>query len=208
MLERWREGNGRVRSRDPPGWRVEVLEGFFCDRRRDLARRNRRCACPRAARAPSTSSAPSRERSPCPRAARAQIDDLDRDVAQFGRGLLCRVDHRAPGDECDVLSLPMDARLADRDRVALVGHFPFDSAIEVLVLEEEDGVRILDRRDEQALGVGRRGGADALQSGDVGERRLGVLGVERARRRSRRRTAAAARSAPASRRASAAWPRP
>ena len=64
-------------------------------------------------------------------------------------------------------------------RVALLRHLALDAAVEVLVLEVEDGVRILDRADEQALRVLRRRRADALEAGDVRERRLGVLRVER-----------------------------
>ena len=47
------------------------------------------------------------------------------------------------------------------------------------MLEEEHGVRVLDGADEQPFGVLRRRRADDLQARDVGERTLGVLGVER-----------------------------
>ena len=73
-----------------------------------------------------------------------------------------------------------DARLADRHRVALLRHLALDAAVQVLVLEVEDRVRILDRADQQALGVLGRRRADALEAGDVRERRLRVLRVERA----------------------------
>src|SRR5207248_428390 len=77
-----------------------------------------------------------------------------------------------------VLALLVDAGLADRDGDPLVRHLGLDPAVEVLVLEEEDGARILDRAREQALRVLRRGGADALEAGDVRERGLRVLRVE------------------------------
>ena len=48
------------------------------------------------------------------------------------------------------------------------------------MLEVEDGVRILDRADQQALRILGRCRADALEPGDVGEGRLRVLRVERA----------------------------
>src|SRR5205814_6339415 len=54
-----------------------------------------------------------------------------------------------------------------------------DPPVKVLVLEVEDGARILDRADQEALRVLRRRRADAFQAGDVRERRLGILGVER-----------------------------
>ncbi len=47
------------------------------------------------------------------------------------------------------------------------------------MLEEENGVRILDRGGEKPLRVVRRGRAHDLEPGDVRERALGVLRVER-----------------------------
>ena len=51
------------------------------------------------------------------------------------------------------LAFAVRARLADRHRVALLRHLALDPAVEVLVLEVEDGVRVLDRADQQALRV-------------------------------------------------------
>jgi hypothetical protein len=53
----------------------------------------------------------------------------------------------------------------------------------VLVLEVEDRVRVLNRLDEETLGVGRGRRADDLQAGDMREARFRVLGVERAARK-------------------------
>ena len=47
------------------------------------------------------------------------------------------------------------------------------------MLEVEDGVRILDRADQEALGVRGRRGTDALEARDVREGALRVLGMER-----------------------------
>ena len=71
------------------------------------------------------------------------------------------------------------ARLPERRLVALVRHLALDPPVEVLVLEEEHGVRVRDRADEQALGVLRRRRADDLEARDVREEALRVLGVER-----------------------------
>jgi hypothetical protein len=76
----------------------------------------------------------------------------------------------------------VDAGLAEGHRVALVRHVVLDPAVEVLVLEVEDGVRILDGLDEETLRVGGGRRADHLQTRDVREARLGVLGMERAAR--------------------------
>ena len=83
-----------------------------------------------------------------PRDDRAQVDDLRRDAVLLGdlvRRLVGRVDHRAPRDDGDVVALAVDARLPERDRVALVRHLALDPAVQVLVLEVEDRVRVLDR---------------------------------------------------------------
>ena len=204
LLEHRRERYRRVGRGDALRRRVEILEGLLGDRRRDLG------------------AEPAGERVlvqddhlrrlshrgehglPVPRQDRAQVDDLDRHVVALAGGLLGRVDHRAPGDDRDVVALPVDARLADRDRVALVGHLALDPPVQVLVLEEEHRVRVLDRGDDQAFRVGRRRRADALEPGEVGERRLGVLRVERPAREAAARRAAAPSSAPGCRRASAA----
>ena len=63
------------------------------------------------------------------------------------------------------------------------------------MLEVEDGVRVLDRRREQALRVLRRRRADDLEARDVRERALRVLRVERAAREAAAATAGARRSA-------------
>ena len=76
----------------------------------------------------------------------------------------------------------MHAGLAEGHGVALLGHLTLDPAVEVLVLEVEDGVRVLNRLGDEALGVGRSGRADNFQPGDVGEARLRILGVEGAAR--------------------------
>jgi hypothetical protein len=57
----------------------------------------------------------------------------------------------------------VDARLAERDRVALLRHLRLDPAIEMLVLEVQNRVRILDRGDQQALRILRSGGQTTLR---------------------------------------------
>ena len=73
----------------------------------------------------------------------------------------------------------MDACLAERCQIALVRHFALDAPVQVLVLEEQDRVRVLDRAHEQPFCIFRGRGAHDLEPGDVGERALGVLRVER-----------------------------
>ena len=45
-----------------------------------------------------------------------------------------------------------------------LGHLAANVAVEALVLEEADGVRVADGAGEEALGVGRRCGRDHLQA--------------------------------------------
>ena len=113
---------------------------------------------------------------------RAQIDDLDRGTELGGEKLGCLGPPCAPsrpGHHRDIRTLSLEAGFADWCQIAAVRHVPPQAAVEVLVLEVEDGIRVGDRGGEQAFGVGRGGGADELQAGDVGEARLGVLRVDR-----------------------------
>ena len=95
------------------------------------------------------------------------------------RRLERRVDHRAVGDDRQVVARAPDRALPMRHDVVLVRQVVLDPAVEVLVLEEEHRVVVADRRLEQALGVvgGRR--LDHLEAGRVEEERLGVERVER-----------------------------
>jgi hypothetical protein len=72
------------------------------------------------------------------------------------------VEHRAPGDDRDVLALADDAAF-ERHGVVPLGHVALGGAVDALRLEEEHRVRIADGREEQPLGVVRVGGADDLE---------------------------------------------
>src|SRR5262249_17760624 len=95
------------------------------------------------------------------------------------RSLVRRVDHRAPGDDGDFVALAVRTRSADRNAVALLGDFALDPAIEMLVFEVEDGIRILDRPDQEALCILGCRAAHALEPRDVRKRRLGILRMKR-----------------------------
>ena len=107
-----------------------------------------------------------------------------------------------------VVAVAVNARLAEGNRVALVGHLVLDAAVEVLVLEVENRVRILDGGREEALRVRGRSRARDLEARDVREARLRVLGVERPAGEAAAGRAAARRSARRFRPGSAAWPPP
>jgi hypothetical protein len=74
----------------------------------------------------------------------------------------------------DVVALAMKACLSERDRLELVRYFLLDR-VERAVLEEEDGVVVVDRRPEQTAHVGRRGREDDLEPGHVHEPGLELL---------------------------------
>ena len=123
---------------------------------------------------------------------RAQVDDLGIDALLIGRGLR-DVHERAVREHREVGALPVDAGLAELDRVVAVRHVaqrvlrpwhdrPLVMAVERAVVdplrfEEDHRVVVLDRRDQQALRVVRVRDDDGLQAGDVGEQRLGALRV-------------------------------
>ena len=87
---------------------------------------------------------------------------------------------RAVGDHGHLLALAGDARLAERHRVLALGDLALDVAVEALVLEVADRVRVADRADQQALGVGGGRRRHDLQPRRLQEPGLRVLGVERA----------------------------
>ncbi len=98
----------------------------------------------------------------------AQIDDLGVDAGFFSRRLR-DIDHRAVAEDGDGAAGAPDNRLAERHGEVTVGDFSqfvfrpgLDRAvvmaveravIEALGFKEDNRVRILDRGDEQALGV-------------------------------------------------------
>ena len=81
-----------------------------------------------------------------------------------------------------------DARLAELDRLDLVRHLALER-VERPVLEEDDGVVVVDRAPEETANVLGRRGVDDLQARHVHEPRLELLRVLRARATSRRRPA-------------------
>src|SRR6185503_8455563 len=85
-------------------------------------------------------------RDQCPK-----VQDLDGDtlLVQLAGGLVRRVDYFAPGDHGHLVSVSVDARLPERRRVAILRNLVADQSVEVLVLEEENGNWMLDRRCEQ-----------------------------------------------------------
>src|SRR6266545_562456 len=184
LLERRRERHRRIGGSDPLERCIEILERLLGDRRRDLRAEaagagvlvqyeNLRRLAYRL-----------EHRALVPGHHRAEIDDLDGDAVglELLRRFVCGVDHRTPGDHRHVLALAVRARLPEWHGVALLGHLALDAPVEMLVLEIEDGIRILDRADQQPLRVLGSRRADALEAGDVCERRLGILRMERSAR--------------------------
>ena len=104
----------------------------------------------------------------------AQVEHADR-VALLGGALGGALgdDHRgAVGDDDEVGPLAHDARLAQRDRVVLLGDLVLDQPVAAQRLAEEHRIGIADRLGQHPLGVARGRGHDDLQA-----RRVGVLGL-------------------------------
>src|SRR5262245_23826534 len=181
LLERRRERDRRVRCRHALDRRVEVLERVLRDRRRDLRAEPARVRVLVEDEHLRRLAGRLQHRRLVPRDERPQVEDLHRDpvAVELLGGLLGRVDHGAPRDDGQVAALAVDARLPERRRVTLVRNLALDPPVEVLVLEVEHRVGILDCADDQALGVLGRRRAHDLQAGDVRERALRVLAVER-----------------------------
>jgi hypothetical protein len=109
---------------------------------------------------------------------RPGVDDLDGDALLLGflRGRERLVHEPARRNDRDVFAFAMNARLAERDRLELVGYLLLQ-AVEGAVLEEDHWVVVVDRRPEQAANVARSRREDDLQPGDVDEPGLQLLRV-------------------------------
>src|SRR5438093_1228408 len=90
---------------------------------------------------------------------RARVDHLDGDALLLGVGCGAeRLVHKPAGrDHGYVLALAVHARLAERDRLELVRYVLLDP-VERSVLEEGNGIAVVDRRPEEPANVGRRRG--------------------------------------------------
>src|SRR4051812_19323801 len=118
---------------------------------------------------------------------RVVVDRLERcQIDHFGEmaiageliGRLERfVEHRAPSHEGYIGAFAGDERLVERQRLAVVLDLFLEPAVEPRWLEEHHRIRIGDRREQQAVSLCGRGGIDDADAGDVGEHRLGALGV-------------------------------
>ena len=82
--------------------------------------------------------------------------------------------HRAVRDDREVRALARDPRLAERDDVLAVGHVFLRRAVVELRLEDDDRVRVADRRGEQTLRVGGR-----RRDRDLHARRVDVVRLRR-----------------------------
>ncbi len=85
------------------------------------------------------------------------------------------------GDQGQVLALALDVGLADGDSVFLFGFGHIAARkVEHLVLQEEHGVLVADRGEQQPLGVIRGGGDGHLDAGELGKGALDAGAVLRA----------------------------
>ena len=105
---------------------------------------------------------------------------LDALALELARGAQRVRDHRAERDDRDVGSLAARRAPAELDRVALLRHRHRLAEEEQLLLEEDHGVVVLDRRREQALRVERVRRHHDDEARDVREQRLQALRVLRA----------------------------
>ena len=115
---------------------------------------------------------------PVQRHQRPQVHDLGVDALRrqsFG-GLQSEVDLPGPSEDGHILAWPLHIGLAQGNDVLAVWNL-FLPGVQQLMLQEHHRVVVPDGSLQQALGVRRRGGADHLQSRNVGEQGLQTLGV-------------------------------
>src|SRR2546423_8009993 len=182
VFELGRVGDEGVEGGDSAHRRVEPLEKFFGDTRRDLGPEAVRArvlvgdddlTCLLHARG---------DRLPVVGRERAQINHFGVDallLLRVLRGDERALDERAVGDDGQVSALADCPGLREGDHkiVAGVGTLVIGLAVEVLVFEEEDGVVAAYRRAQQAVRVERVRGVDDTQARYVREERVARLRV-------------------------------
>src|SRR2546426_10495398 len=87
--------------------------------------------------------------------------------------------HRGISNNAQVAAPPGDARLAQRDNVIFGGHFIFDAAVKIFVLEENYGVVVADGSLGENFSVIRGRGTDHFQTRRMHEVYFGILRVKR-----------------------------
>ena len=108
---------------------------------------------------------------------RAQVHDFDLDslfAQQFSR-FERRVHHGRISDYAEIAAFTGDARLAERNDVIFRRNFFFDTAIEIFVLEENNGIVVADRGFDQSLCVVGALPDRRLSSRECDEPHFGIL---------------------------------
>src|SRR5207244_13575524 len=150
VLEAWRERSRRMRRRHHPGRGPERREAVLRDERHDVARK--RAARIRLVDGDEAAGPFHRlvDRLLVERRRRARVDDLAGDPLglELGRGGHGHSDHPADRDDGHVVAVADHARLAERDRVRLLRDVALHG-VERLVPEEDDGIVVADRLDQE-----------------------------------------------------------
>ena len=184
---------GRVPAGDALDRRLEVVEAMLLHQRRPVRRRSRWCGWPRARRRSGRSSCTEATmvvRSSGHRLRRSMISASM--PLSAGRGL-AHEDHRAVGQHRHVAAGPEHRGRVERHRVMALGHLAHGvrrpghhrlvvvaverAVVEALGLEKDHRVVVLDRGDQQALGVVGVGRHHGAQAADMREQRLRALAV-------------------------------
>ena len=108
-----------------------------------------------------------------------QVEHLARRLGgQCLRGARGHMHHRAVRDDREVGAVPGDPCAAERHDMLAVGNVLLRRAIVELRLEDDDGIRVADRRGQEPLGIARRRRDRNLHAGRVHVVRLGRVIVE------------------------------
>ena len=178
LLHRRRERERRELGADTLDRRVQVVEGAVLDDRRQLrpeaAARDRLVGGDAAIRLLDRGD----DRLLVERLQGARVEHLDGDPELLGLvGRLQRLGHHpADRDHGHVCALAHDPRLAEGNRLELLGNVALER-IEQPMLEEDDRVVVVDRAPEQAAHVLRRRRKHDLEPRHVDEPRLELLRV-------------------------------
>src|SRR5688500_2935648 len=170
---------GDLRSTVPHHGRIQTVEGLLRDERCDLCPRTEHPVVLVHDEALPGLAGLAEDGLGVERPQAADVDDVDRDPLA-GEGLRRRetaMQHEPVGVHREVGAFALHVRGTERDREVPVGHRALHSAVGGLVLEEDDRVRIAQRRAQHPRDVARRARHDDLQAGHVRVERLDRLRV-------------------------------
>ena len=177
LLLRRRERDGAVESGNTDNWTVQIVKCFFVDDGRDLARNSARFRVLVQDDHLISLSDGLQNGISIERCQRAQVNHFEFNFLfrQKLGGFQSCMHHGSVSNHAEVTARAHHTGLPERNNIVVFRDFSFDAAIEIFVLEEDNGIVVADGGFNQPLSVVRRRGANDFQSGIVHKPHFRIL---------------------------------